>query len=126
LTEKRAFYDASTRVLKGWTNVRDATPMDKTSGNPTDLVRVVPRDYTHKMGTRRLNSAGTDDDPYTPPAPPPLTDDQRYAKAEQWLRALALAASNATLAGVQWSAAGYSPAQMKARVLAAYQQLDST
>jgi hypothetical protein len=52
---KRAFYDGTTRVLKCWGYVETNTP--------DDLWRDVPEDYATKIGSVRLNAAGTADEP---------------------------------------------------------------
>jgi hypothetical protein len=58
----------------------------------------------------------------TVPAPTDAAILERF-DAEKALKALALALSNQTIASVAWSAAGYTPAQIRARFLAAWRQL---
>lgn len=52
----------------------------------------------------------------------PPTDDDLF-EMQKWLKALALACSNQTIAGIAWSTSGYTPAQIKARAVAAYKAL---
>jgi hypothetical protein len=55
----------------------------------------------------------------------PATDDAvlRLLDNEKALKALALAHSNATIADSAWSTAGYTPAQVRTRFLAAWRAL---
>jgi hypothetical protein len=62
---RRAFYDATTRVLKCHGFVE--------TNAPGDLVRDVPETYAVPIGSVKLNAAGDGDEPnpdYTPTASP--------------------------------------------------------